>query len=275
MPLPFPSAIMAQPDRKAMTAVVRLRDHDTEILDRPATGTPARQPLVLIHALGLDRRMWDPVVDLLPDDRRVVAYDLRGHGRAGDAPDAATLHVLADDLAGLLDRLGIATAEVAGLSMGGAVAQTFAVDHPHRLAALDLIATAADPQPAYLERARSAELHGMARQVEPTLERWFTPDFLAADSTPVRYARQLTYRARVADWTAGWLALATLDTRPHLARITVPVRVVAGELDPSTPPGMMRALAAEIPGAQFVTVPGVRHLISLEAPHLLAAVLAG
>lgn len=251
---------------------VRLSDHVTRVLDRPAEGAPGPAPLVLVHALGLDRRMWAPVVARLPTDRRVIAYDLRGHGRAARAPHATTLHDLADDLAALLDALEIDSAEVAGLSMGGAVAQTFAVDHTDRTARLHLVATAGEPQPAYLERAAEATAHGVGPQIAPTLERWFTPGFLAADGDEVRYARRRVAGADVADWCASWRALATLDTHGRLP--PVPTRVIAGGADPSTPPAMMRGLADALPNSEFLVIPDVRHLISLEAPRALADCLA-
>lgn len=263
---PFPADL---PERE-----VPLRDHVTCVFDRPAAPSQDADPLVLVHALGLDRRMWTRVATHLPADRRVIAYDLRGHGRAAGAPHATTLHDLADDLAFLLDELSIASAEVAGLSMGGAVAQTFAVDHPGRISRLYLVATAAEPQPAYPERAAEAETHGVEPQILPTLQRWFTPAFLAADEEEVRYARAGVARCATEDWCASWRALATLDTYEHLPNLSTPTRVVAGGDDPSTPPAMMKALAAAIPGAEFVVIPDVRHLISLEAPAALAACLA-
>lgn len=252
---------------------VRLGDHTTRLLDRPARAPSRAAPLVLVHALGLDRLMWAGLIEHLPTDRRVIAYDLRGHGRAAGAPPARDLHALAHDLLRLLDALGIARIELAGLSMGGAIAQTFAVDHPDRLAALYLVATAGDPQAAYLQRAAEAESHGVAAQLPAALDRWFTPAFLAAEPAAVRYARQTVNRALVADWSASWRALATLDTRDLLSGVRVRTRVIAGGDDPSTPPAMMRDLARDIPGADFTVIPGARHLISMEVPERLASLL--
>jgi 3-oxoadipate enol-lactonase len=251
---------------------VELTDHTTRLVDR--RGTDDREPLVLVHALGLDRRMWSQVIDLLPTDRRVIAYDVRGHGRAADAPPAANLHDHARDLAALLDRLGIESARIAGLSMGGSIAQTFAIDYPHRVTGLDLVATGSDPVDVYLARADSAEADGMNAQIVPTLTRWFTLDALAENAWPVRYARDLVARASVADWAASWRALYTIDVRPQLGRITVPTRVIAGELDAASPPQAMRAIAVDIPNAEFSVVPDVAHMISLQKPHELAAILS-
>ncbi|MFD6530629.1 alpha/beta fold hydrolase [Streptomyces sp. NPDC060184] len=260
----------------AVLTTLRLADHTTAVLDRPAAhgARSVRPPLILIHALGLDHRSWYPVLEQLPDDRRVIAYDLRGHGLGRGATPPGSLHAFADDLAALMGHLDIESAQVAGVSMGGAIAQTLAVDHPRLVRRLDLIAAAADPQAAYAERAASASLHGMAPQVRPTLERWFSPEFLARDADEVRYARESVLRALVADWVGGWHALTKLDTRPHLPFIGVPVRLVAGGDDPTTPPALMRGIAADLRDARLTVVPDVRHLVSLEAPKAVATLLS-
>ncbi|MDA2804035.1 alpha/beta fold hydrolase [Nocardiopsis suaedae] len=246
----------------------------TRVTDRPADGAEQREPLVLLHALALDRRMWSRVLDLLPADRRVIACDLRGHGRAADAPPPATLHDHAGDLAALLDRLEVPVAQVAGLSLGGAVAQTFALDHPDRVARLDLLATVADPKDAFEGRARSGEADGMAAQIAPTLARWFTPETLAENPWAVRYARDRIARTAPADWAANLRALAAVDTRPRLPEITVPTRVVAGGADRSTPADEVRTIADDIPGAEYSVIPGAPHMMALQKPDELAAVLA-
>lgn len=249
--------------------------HTTRVVDRPAEGAEEREPLVLLHALGVDRRVWGPVIDRLPTDRRIIALDLRGHGRAADAPAARTLHDHAGDTAALLDRLEVPAAHVAGLSLGGAIAQTFALDHPDRVSRLDLAATVADPRDAFEQRARSGEADGMAAQVVPTLTRWFTPEALAANGWPVRYARDQIARAAPADWAASLRALATVDTRARLPEITAPTRVIAGELDMSTPPEQVRTIAEDIPGAEFIVIPGATHMVSLQTPDEMADLLCG
>lgn len=223
---------------------VELDDHATRVIDRPGD----RDPLVLIHAIGLDRRMWSSLIDELPTDRRVIAYDVRGQGHASDAPAAESLHDLADDLAALLDQLDVSVAQIAGLSFGGAVAQTFALDHPERVSGLDLIG------------ATTAE-------VAPALARWFTAEALAENGWPVRYARDMAARAGIADWVATCAVPAAAD-------IAVPTRVIAGELDIVAPPETMRALADSIPGATFTVVEAAPHMISLQAPEALAGILA-
>jgi 3-oxoadipate enol-lactonase len=252
---------------------VRLGDHTTAVIDRPGDD-PNLAPLVLVHALGLNRQMWRDTIAALPTDRRVLAYDLRGHDRASDAPRVASLEHFAADLERLLDELGLPTVHLAGLSLGGSIAQVFALTRPSRLVSLDLIATVAEAQPAFADRATAAEENGMAGVLAGTLTRWFTPEALAVNGWPVRYARDLVQRTDVGNWAASWRALAGVDTLPRLGTLRLPVRVFAGEMDPSSTPAGMRAISDAIPEAEFAIISAAPHMISLERPTELAALLA-
>jgi 3-oxoadipate enol-lactonase len=156
-------------------SAVDLGDHRTTVIDRPAYGTPAGPPLVLVHALGLDRRMWRDTIAALPADRRVIAYDLRGHGSAGEAPRVRGLRHFADDLHSLLDQLAVDSVHLVGLSLGGAIAQVYALSRPERVGELTLVATVATPQPAFLERGAAAQAGGMAGVLAATMTRWSPP----------------------------------------------------------------------------------------------------
>ena len=146
--------------RPAPLRVVALEDHETLVAERGDGGPP----VVLIHALGLDWRMWEPVMEPLAAGRRVFAYDLRGHGRAAGAPAPYTMADTAADLAGVLDALGLDRAHVVGLSFGGGIAQTAAVAQPERFLSLALLATTDHPFEAFEARARSGETEGMTRR---------------------------------------------------------------------------------------------------------------
>lgn len=249
---------------------VVLPAYATTVRDFGNAGDPA---LVLIHGLGTDWRLWLDMVGPLSQRYRVLIVELRHHGDAADAPRASMLDELADDIAATLDALDIDRAVIAGLSMGGAVAQHFALRHAQRLDGLWLIATLAKGFPALLDRATAAEANGVESQVATTLLRWFTPASLAANAHAVRYARSTIRRLSVEQWSASWRVLATVDSIEGLPTIKVPVHVVAGELDVSTTPEMMRGIAAVIPSARFSVVPGAAHMIPLEAPRLLSDAL--
>ncbi|MFF1610346.1 alpha/beta fold hydrolase [Amycolatopsis sp. NPDC058278] len=193
-------------------------DHETAVTARGTRG-PA---VVLVHSLGLDHRMWDPVLDRLAEGRRVFAYDVRGHGSAAGAPLPFTMAATAADLLAVLDALEVDTAHVAGLSLGGAIAQTAAVAAPGRFASLAVLAAPDRPAPeAFEERARLAETAGMTPLIEPTLERWFTPapwpPTPAACGTPVRaWRRSIRRRGRRSGaGTAVWMSTDGFAASPH------------------------------------------------------------
>jgi 3-oxoadipate enol-lactonase len=248
---------------------VRLVDHETLVTQRGDTG-PA---VVLVHALGLDWRMWEPIMHKLSAGRRVFAYDIRGHGHAAGSPTPLTMEDTAADLLGVLDILGVDRAHVVGLSYGGGVVQTAAVSHPERFESLALLATTDHPFDAFEARARSAETDGMDAQVAPSLTRWFTPGALAANGWGVRYARERIRRGIPIDWAASWRAFKGLAVQERLAKLDVPTLVLAGQLDASTTPEIMAGIAKRIPGASYQELPDTPHMQTLEQPELVADAL--
>ncbi|WIX91271.1 alpha/beta fold hydrolase [Amycolatopsis sp. DG1A-15b] len=248
-------------------------DHETTVTARGTHG-PA---VVLVHSLGLDRRMWDPVLDRLAEGRRVFAYDVRGHGSAAGAPLPFTMAATAADLLAVLDALEVDTAHVAGLSLGGAIAQTAAVAAPGRFASLAVLAAPDRPAPeAFEERARLAETAGMTPLIEPTLERWFTPGALAADTGGVRYARACLASFDPPTWASIWRGYGGLDVYGRLRGFPAPALALAGEADASIPVDGMAAIAGRIGGggAEFEVVAGAPHIQTLERPDAVADALA-
>lgn len=255
--------------RPAELRRVALADHETLVAQRGEAG-PA---VLLVHALGLDWRMWESVMDLLAHGRRVFAYDIRGHGSAAGSPSPYTMADTARDLVDVLDALGLERAHVVGLSFGGGIAQSAAVAHPERFASLALLATTDQPFDTFEGRARSGELEGMAAQVAPTLTRWFTPAALAGNGWSVRYARERVLRGDAVDWAAAWRAFRGLDVRDRLADFEPPTLVLAGEADASTTPEIMARIAERVAGSTYRELPGTPHMMSLEQPALTAGAL--
>jgi 3-oxoadipate enol-lactonase len=249
---------------------LELKDHSTVVAYRADRG-PA---VVLLHALGLDWRMWEPVMGALAVGRTIFAYDLRGHGQAAGSPRPFTMSRIADDLIDVLDALEIEQAHVVGLSYGGGIAQTAAVQHPERFASLALLATTDHAFPTFEARAHSGEVDGMEAQVVPSLTRWFTGDDLASNPWGVRYARERVRRALPDDWAAAWRSFIGLDVQGRLQSFDRPALVLAGELDASTTPAIMQAMAKRLPGSTYGELPGTPHMQTLSQPALVAAALA-
>jgi 3-oxoadipate enol-lactonase len=255
--------------RPASLRRIRLPDHETLVAQMGEAG-PA---VVLIHALGLDWRMWETVMNRLAADHRVFAYDIRSHGSAAGSPTPFTMADTAADLLGVLDALGFERAHIVGLSFGGGIAQTAAVSQPERFESLALLATTDYPFDAFEARARSGERDGIDAQIVPSLTRWFTPDALAVNDWGVRYARERIRRGDPADWAASWRAFKGLDVQNRLGALELRTLVLAGELDASTTPEIMAGIAERIPGAVYQQLPGTPHMQTLERPELVAAAL--
>jgi 3-oxoadipate enol-lactonase len=242
-------------------------DHSTSLFD---SGTD-KPPMVLLHALGLDHRMWSRVIPHLAAHYRVIALDLRGFGTAAGAPIVPDPAHYAADIAGLIERLGIGQAHVTGLSLGGSIALELGLQRPDLVAGLTIIAATAWSFPAFEERAQAAEQEGLEAQIVPSLTRWFRPEDLARNDWPSRYARNCVRAASVEEWAAAWRVLAALALEERLDALDPPLSIIAGEVDCSTPPELMRRLAEDI-----TVIPNAPHMIALTHPAQLAqAILAG
>jgi 3-oxoadipate enol-lactonase len=239
---------------------VALGDHET--LVRVRGDGP---PIVLIHSLGLDARMWERTAELLAEaGARTFAYDVRGHGSATDAPPAAGVDDLVADLARLLDGLGLERATIAGTSMGGVLTQAFTASHPDRVAAAAILTSPALGVPAFEERAVAAETGGMASIEAGTLERWFNAERVEQDGPEVRYARALLATWPLEQWAASWRVLGSFVPPGRDELPTVPTVLVAGEADPSTPPSLMEQIRERTPGdPEMVVLPDAPHLAVL------------
>jgi 3-oxoadipate enol-lactonase len=259
-----PSAL-GSPRRES---VVTLADHRTGVI---TAGNDGPTPILLMHALCMDRHYWRAVAPVLATRAPVIAYDLRSHGLAGGGSLPTSLDQLADDAAELLDRLDVERADVYGASYGGAIAQHLALRHPGRVRGLALIATGAKfPRDELRARAANAERDGMAAQVPESLARWFLPDTVAHNTWGVRYARARLLRARVEDWAASWRTMADLDTVDRLAEITAPTLVVSGDQDLSSTPELMNQLAQGLPNGRLASMSPGTHMMVLEQPEVLA-----
>ena len=226
--------------------------------------------LVLSHSLACSARMWDPQIEALKGRYRILAYDARGHGGSEATPGAYTLEMLAADLKGLLDHLGIATAHYCGLSMGGMIGQSFALRYPGVLRSLTLADTTSrypkEAWPNWQERIKVAETKGMEPLVQPTLERWFTAAFRDKNPGPVEAIRKLILATPVAGYAGCCHAIPRIDLTARLKEIRCPILVIVGADDPGTPVAMSQEIHANAPGSKLVVLPQAAHLANLEQP---------
>ncbi|MFK4539717.1 3-oxoadipate enol-lactonase [Bradyrhizobium ottawaense] len=251
--------------------VVRVAVDPGVALEVEVTGAKGRPHLVLSNSLGANRAMWDELVQRLRPVARIVRYDNRGHGRS-DAPRAPlTLDRLGRDVLALMDHLQIERAVFCGLSLGGLIGMWLGANAPRRMDGLILANTAANFPPSDLWTGRAATVRssGMAPLVDSTLERWFTRRFRGAAPTRVAEIGRALLATSVEGYASCCEVLAQSDMLSDLSRITCPVRVIAGQHDPSTPPSRGSEIAARIAGADMITLDAA-HLSCIEAADAFA-----
>ncbi|WP_051821426.1 alpha/beta fold hydrolase [Streptomyces sp. SCSIO 75703] len=235
-------------------------------------------PLILGPSLGTSSAVWEPQLASLARTFRVLRFDLPGHGGSPTAalPDPAPGRTTARDLAALVLRLADAQGwdrfHYAGISLGGALGAHLAAFHPERVASLALVCSSAHFGPAapWLLRADLVRREGTAPLLATSPERWFA-DAATADTAFGRRLLGTLAEADPAGYAACCDALAVLDLRPDLGRITAPTLVVGGGADTATPPEHARELAGSIPRAALEIV-DCGHL-AVERPEALDAVL--
>ncbi|KIT16257.1 alpha/beta fold hydrolase [Jannaschia aquimarina] len=227
--------------------------------------------VAFIHALGAGLWAWEGVAERLPRDWGLTLYDMRGHGLSGGAGPR-----LADHAADLL-ALAPKGAILCGLSIGGQIAMRAALDEPGRIRGLVLCATAAKIGDAarYSERAARVRREGMALFAREQVRRWFSEGFAAAHPEIVAGARHALSAQPVEGYTAACAAIGATDLTPDLARLALPCLCLGGGQDPSTGPDTIRALAAALPNARAEVLDGVGHLPPVEAPDVVANLIAG
>src|SRR3954454_24756824 len=228
----------------------------------------AGSPVVLLHPFPFARGIWSGLTDVLVARHRVISVDARGFGETPLGENGYTVDDLADDLAALLDELGVARAAVLGVSMGGYTALAFAVRHPARLAALILADTRAGADSAETRKARDGAIgrikaSGSGPYLDGSLARLLSP---SASAELVGFLRGRA-ETREASLIAGIEAMRDRPDRTgQLGAIRVPTLTIRGSDDQVTPALDMQQMAGAIAGARFVTIPGAGHLSHIEAP---------
>ena len=254
-----------------------MRDVDEDpVAWREAGEGPA---VLFLHGLGMSRTGFDPQLTELSHRRRCIAWDMPGYGASPLPAGGLTFPLLADAVAALLDRLGLSSAHLVGLSMGGQIALHAALAHPARVRSLALL----DTSPAFgldgtdPEEWKRLRLEPLEQGAEPAA---FAEQVLRGVMGPrVTDAQVAEAVATMSRITAPALAaavrnLVTHDVRARLGEIEAPTLVLCGELDEETPLAYSEALRDGIAGAELAIVPGVGHVSNLEAPETVNALLS-
>lgn len=227
--------------------------------------------LVLSHTLATSRAMWRYQVPHFAQRYRVITYDMRGHGESA-APDYPySLEMLGEDVVGILDSLGIHRPVVfLGISIGGMIGQALALRHPDRFRAIILANTVSrtptEAKAMWEQRIETIAKDGIESQVQPTLERWLSPEFRTRDPETTKWVADMIRSTPTAGMIGCARAIQQLDYTDQLAQVTLPTLIIAGEKDPGAPVAASQTIHERIKGSHLEIIPNCLHQTPIEAP---------
>ena len=239
-------------------------------------------PVVLLHAFPFNSNMWEPQIEALSERFRFITPDLKGFG-GSDAPEdesGYTMDSYADQVAGVLDELGLDKIVLAGLSMGGYIAFAFLRRHRDRVSALVLADTRAEADPpeggekrtnqqgAVKKDGTAALIDGLAGALLSEATQQKKPDV-------VQRVKELMAENPAAGFVGALEAMKKRpDSSDELTQIKVPTLVIVGENDAVTPPDAARKIHEHVGGSRLVVIPEAGHLSNLEAPEAFNGAVA-
>lgn len=240
------------------------------------TGPASAPALILSNSLGTNFSMWDAQAPAFEKQFRLLRYDMRGHGQSSAPPPPYAVPELARDILALADSLNISRFHFCGLSIGGMIGMSLALQAPERLNKLILCNTApkiGTPE-FWNTRIQTVETKGMKEVAGAVTARWFTPAFQASSPQNVANAIQVLESLDPQGYVGGCTAVRDFDFRADVAQIRAQTLVISGSHDPAATPTDGRGLAEQIPGARYAEL-NTSHLSSIEDPaHFNQAVLS-
>lgn len=235
--------------------------------------------VLFLHGVGGGARSWVPQIERFSTKYRAVAWNMPGYGESIPLENMS-FPFLADSLLALLDDRDWEKVHLVGHSMGGMVAQEFAVAQQNRLHSLTLSATSpafgrrdADFQKSFVEKRLAPLTAGitMSDLATELIGKMMSAD---ADASGRRLAHDCMANVPVEVYRAAIECIITFEQRTNLPNIRVPTLAIAGETDTTAAATMMEKMAAKIPGCRYVCLPKVGHLAYLEDPLAFNSVLS-
>jgi 3-oxoadipate enol-lactonase len=240
------------------------------------SGPAGAPPLLLVNSIGATRDvLWRHQVPELAMRFRVITYDTRGHGESSVQPGDYSLRDLGHDAVAVLDAVGVDTAHVCGISMGGITALWLGVYAASRVSSLIVANTAAriGTIQSWTDRAALVRNEGMAGVAAQAMPKWFTPAFRERDPETVDAFRRMVESISTVGYLGCCAALRNSDLRESIASIVAPTVAIAGSEDALTPPDALAFIHARVRGSRLVTLP-CAHISNAELPAEFNAAVA-
>ena len=231
-----------------------------------ADGDPNLPGLVLGNSLGTDFSLWDPILDDLMNDFFVVRFDMRGHGGSDTPATDYNIDQLTDDVQAVISAAKLKSYDYWGISLGGMVGMCLGARQPSGLRRLVLSNTAAEFDPSvWPARIAAVREGGMAGIVEAVLGRFYTPEFLAKNTMPLKRMRTTVLSQSPDGYIGCCAAIRDMKIKHLLGKIQAQTLIVAGDFDQSTPPSRASDLGGWIKGSQVISLPSA-HIPVTEMP---------
>ena len=235
-------------------------------------------PLVLVHGLGNDLHLWDGDMEAFSAEHAVLRFDVRGFGESDKPRGPYSTEMFARDLEGLVAAHDWDSVHVVGISMGGVIAQRFALDYPARVRSLVLVSTSSEVGEksvrAWQRLADVVERRGFdARSADAS--RAFSPDFAEAHPEIVAEIGRQNAASDPNGYAAAARAVSDYNWTDRLAEIVAPVLILQGLEDRLTPPGGAVKMHRRLPRSRLLMIAGSGHNLPIEKPEVFhSAVLA-
>jgi 3-oxoadipate enol-lactonase len=231
-------------------------------------------PLILIHGLNGDLTGWALVMPAFAGHYRTIALDVRGHGRSGKPDQPYSIRQFSEDLREFLHQLRVPKAHILGLSMGGAIAQQFALDHPEKIRSLLLVSTFSyvdeQARQAFSRLSQSLSAGGYPAFFDEVVKLAFTPEYIRANPGPISELKEKRIKinspAAIGRATDACLAF---NLKEEISEIALPTLIVSGREDIFTPIHLAEQIHRSIRGSEWKIIEGVGHNLYIEkAPQL-------
>ncbi|MDD2307062.1 MAG: alpha/beta fold hydrolase [Prolixibacteraceae bacterium] len=244
-----------------------VNNHTINYMDEGPDHAPV---IIFIHGFPFNKSMWNKQVEILIENYRIIAYDVRGHGSSSIGTDKFSIEIFVDDLLGLMDALKIEKAMLCGLSMGGYIALNAVENFPKRFGALILCDTncMADTPEAKVKRMISIENienFGVEYFATESIKNLFAPESFVTNKEKIAAIKEMIIGTSVESLSSTLTALSTRkDTCTGLANIRIPVLIVVGKEDKITPPDASRMMQRNIRGSILSIIEHAGHLSNIE-----------
>lgn len=252
---------------KGTNLKITVKNQTVSYSDEGPNGAPV---IILIHGFPFNKSMWNDQMEMLTENFRVIAYDVRGFGNSEAGTSDFTVDLFVSDLLGLMDVLKIEKAMLCGLSMGGYIALNAIENYPKRFSALILCDTncVADTPEAVEKRMVTIEKidkYGVEPFANESIKNLFAPISFVTNQEKIAVVKEMIMKATVPSLSATLLALTLRkETCSKLAEIKVPVLILVGEDDKITPPVAARQMHKNIKGSILNVIENAGHLSNIE-----------